>query len=103
MTKQQQETKVTLAVAMFETLVALDANDDSDISDAAVASVVHGYMMAWVAMGLGGAEVAPAKPKQRRARRTKANMIRPLAGEFAADKAAAINEKLDMIAANARR
>jgi hypothetical protein len=70
MTKQDQETKISLAVALFDTLVTLDDNDDSDISDTAVASVVHGYMMAWLAMG-----VAPAKPKQRRARRKKADIV----------------------------
>jgi hypothetical protein len=72
MTKQDQVTKTHLLVTMCDVLESIYAADDNP-PDLAVVSVVRGYMMA--IEKLTNEEAAPTKPKQRRARRKKADMV----------------------------
>jgi hypothetical protein len=69
MTKETQGIKTILAEGLFEALEALYAFDGTASPDLSVMSVVNGYMLAWQKQN--DEEVAPAKPKQRRARRKK--------------------------------
>jgi hypothetical protein len=70
MTKEQQENETFLAVKMFGALGALYAAD-GNIPDWFVASIVRSF----IAAGQTTEEAAPAKPKQRRARRKKADIV----------------------------
>jgi hypothetical protein len=83
MTKQTQEYKADLSMAMFDALWAIYAIDGMAI-DAPITAVVLGYMMAFKNLVGEEGEEAPAKPKQRRARRKKSDMV-ALAAEVAND------------------